>query len=352
MSPARGAVLLRHRLRMGPRSPLLLYAVVLPFVATFLIRGVFGDLFADEPRVGIVDPGGSEVADALAAVDGLRVQVVADPERLRSLVAGDDLDTGIVLPADIDEQLRLGARPAVGLLVGAAAVDSDRGLAVTSLLEIVRDVSGRGAPVEVVTEPVATDGIALELRMVPMLVMFAVALSGLLVPAAALIEDRTRGTMSAVLVTPASTTDVLASTGAMGVLLSLATGTVTLLLNGGFGGEPLALLVAMALGAVMMVEIGLALGAWARDTSTLFTVWKAGGTLLFFPIVFYLFPDLPQWIAKLGISYWFLQPIFAVTAEGAPASDVWPTIAVAAALCVALFPLVHWAGRRLASGRP
>lgn len=349
MSPSTSATLLSHRLRVGPRSPLLLYALVLPFIATFLIRSVFGDLFVEEPRVGVVDPGSSEVAERYAVLDGLDVSFVDDEETLRRRVAGDELDTGLVLPPDVDRTLRSGERPDIGLYVGAASVDSDQGLALTSLLEVVRLVAGREAPVEVTTEEVESTGVPLALRMVPMLVMFAVALSGLLVPAASLIEERTKGTMSAVLVTPASVTDVLAATAAMGIVLSLATGTVTLALNGGFGGEPLALVVAMSLGALMMVEIGLALGAWARDTNTLFTVWKAGGTLLFFPIVFYLFPELPQWIAKLGITYWFLQPIFAVTAEGAPASDVWPTLAACAGICVLLLPLVWWAGRRLSA---
>ena len=45
--------MLARELRIGPRSPLVLWAFVMPVMMTLLIRGVFGGLFAPEPRLGI-----------------------------------------------------------------------------------------------------------------------------------------------------------------------------------------------------------------------------------------------------------------------------------------------------------
>ena len=55
---------LRKDLALGPRSPIVLWAFVLPVVLTLLIRGVFGGLFETEPRLGIVDQGDSQVTAA------------------------------------------------------------------------------------------------------------------------------------------------------------------------------------------------------------------------------------------------------------------------------------------------
>lgn len=50
MSPARIWGLMRKELRMGPRSPLFLYAIVLPVILTLVVRFVFGSLFDQSPR--------------------------------------------------------------------------------------------------------------------------------------------------------------------------------------------------------------------------------------------------------------------------------------------------------------
>ena len=41
---------LRKDLGVGPRSPIFLYAIVLPVILTLLIRVVFGSLFDPVPR--------------------------------------------------------------------------------------------------------------------------------------------------------------------------------------------------------------------------------------------------------------------------------------------------------------
>jgi ABC-2 type transport system permease protein len=130
---------------------------------------------------------------------------------------------------------------------------------------------------------------------------------------------------------------------------------VTLVLNDAFGTAPAMLVVGLLVGAIMMAEIGLIVGAWAPDTNTLFAAWKGGAILLMFPVIFTIWPNLPQWIARVGPTYYFLDPIFKVSTGQAPPSEVWWELGVAALICVALVPLVVLAGRnlerRLATGK-
>jgi hypothetical protein len=46
-----------RELRLSPRSPVVLFAVGLPILMTFLLASVFGTLFTGTPRLAIVDHG-------------------------------------------------------------------------------------------------------------------------------------------------------------------------------------------------------------------------------------------------------------------------------------------------------
>jgi ABC-2 type transport system permease protein len=177
--------------------------------------------------------------------------------------------------------------------------------------------------------------------------MYAVAIAGAFVPAAGLVDEKQHRTLSALLISPVRMGDVLAAKGALGIILALATGLVTLAINGVWGSSPLVMVLSLVLAGAMMVEIGLILGAWARDANTMFTAFKGGGILIFFPVVIYIFPGIPQWIGKLGPTFYFLDPIFRAVAGDAGLGDVWGELLIGVAIVVALVPVVALMGRRL-----
>lgn len=334
-------------LRLGPRSPVILWAVVLPLVMTALVRGVFGGLFETAPRLGIVDLGGSEVAAAAADLEGLRVHRYDDEATLRQAVGANDLDAGLVLPAGFDDAVRRGDAPDLELFVGGESLASDRVMIEIAVLDLVRGLSGETAPVTVEVVTIGEEGLPFDLRMLPLLVMYAVAIGGAFAPAMSLVGEKESGSVNAVLVTPVTIHEFLAAKVLLGVVLATLTGVVTLLLNGAMGSAPVGLLLALVIGAVMMAELGVMLGSWARDANTMFAAFKGGAILIFYPVVFYIWPDLPTWIAQLSPTYYFLDPIFALSVEGASFGDVAWQLVIGAAIVVLLVPLVRVMGRRL-----
>jgi hypothetical protein len=62
--------------------------------------------------------------------------------------------------------------------------------------------------------------------------------------------------------------------------------------------------------------------------------------------VFFIW-DLPQWIARLGPTFYFLQPIFDLAVHDASFADVLPELGIAAAICAALAPAVLATGKRM-----
>jgi ABC-2 type transport system permease protein len=59
MSLQRILKILLKDLRLGPRSPIFMYALIFPAAITLVVQVIFGSLFEPKPRMGIVDQGRS-----------------------------------------------------------------------------------------------------------------------------------------------------------------------------------------------------------------------------------------------------------------------------------------------------
>lgn len=340
-------------LKMGPRTPLFLYSFALPVLLTFLIVGVFGTLFAPSPRLGILDEGDSQIASSAANLDGIEVTTVTSIADLREMVEANDLDAGLVLQDGFDIALQSGERPELTFYVGGESLASNRIILEVTALDLVRSATGAEAPVEVDVLTVGdAEAIPIATRLVPLLMIYAVAIAGAFVPAASIVEEKENGAIHSVLITPTTIREYLAGKSGLGIVLAMATGVITLLLNQAFGTNPLLLVVILLTAAVMMAELGLILGMYAEDSNMLFALMKGGGILLFYPVVFYIWPSLPQWIAKIAPTYWFLEPLFEVGVRGGGLSDVWSSIVIALgwilALALAVRATSRWFEQRVA----
>lgn len=347
MSARHVSTIVGRDIRLGPRSPFVLYALVIPAVLTVVVQGVFGNLFAPEPRLDIVDDGTSLVSVQAEELEGITVNFLDDRLEMLERVEANDTDAGLYLPAGFDEQVIAGNQPELSFVVGGESLASNRIILGVTTLEMVRGIEGTEPPVNVAVEHIGEAGVDISLRILPMLLMMVVAIAAGFIPAASLVQERQDRTLSALLVSPASMSDILRAKAVFGISLGLITGFMTLALNQAIGGAWFTHLVILSVAGVMMAELGLLLGSWASDSNTLFTAWKGGAILLLFPAIFFLFPDLPQWIAKIGPTYYFLNPAFRVTAEGAGLEDVIGTLLIGVAICAVLAPLVSVAGRNL-----
>ena len=92
----RVAAMLGRELRLGPRSPVVLLAIVMPLLMTFLVATVFGGLLESQPRLGIASPDPTAMTEM--DVDGVQIQSYASEDALRQDVADHELDAGLILP--------------------------------------------------------------------------------------------------------------------------------------------------------------------------------------------------------------------------------------------------------------
>ena len=347
MSLRRVLSIWRKDLALGPRSPILLFAVVMPLLITFLVQGVFGNLFERPPRVGIVDPGDSAVTAAALELEELRTSRVADVETLQRMVTDHDLDAGLVLPAGFDAALRTGERPPLTLYVAGESRANDRVIVAITTIDLLRSVEGRAANVAVEVVAPGGEGVPLQVRLVPFIVLYALFAAGVFVTSFSFTEEREKRTIDALLASPLTMNEVLVAKGLFGGTLAAAMSLVTLALNGALVGQAVGLLLALAIGAVMAAMIGLLYGIAAPDTKVLFALIKTLSILVFAPALWYVFPEWPQWIAYVFPTYWLLNPIVEIGQQGAGLADVWWQLAVGAAICVALVPLLARLAQRV-----
>jgi ABC-2 type transport system permease protein len=347
MNAGRVVRILRKDLRLGPRSPIFLYAVILPLVMTFVVQVAFTRLLEPAPRLGIVDRGASQVTDRARQLDGIEVDVVTEEAELRRQVEAGDLDAGLVLTQSFDDDLRAGRRPPLVFYIGGESLASDRVILSVAALDLVRAVEGRQAPVEVVVEGFGVEELPMSDRLIPVILMFALIMSGVFLTAFGVVEEREKRTLDALIVTPVRLSEVLLAKALLGFLVALVMSAVTLALNGALDAPPLGLLLTLMVAALMSVSIGLVFATAARNGQMLFALIKGTGFLIAGPVVFYLFPDWPQWIARVFPTYWFIDPLFQTVVLGASLGQVWWELAVALAITAAFGAVVVLMTRRM-----
>lgn len=347
MSPKLTWKVLRKDLAIGPRSPLFLWMIVLPFALTLILQVAFGSLFNPEPRLGIVDSGDSEITAQLEQMDGITLNLLDDTEELQRQVEANDLDAGLILPAGFDQAVKSGEKPDLQFFIGGESLASNRIILTVTAIDLVRQLEDSTAPVTVDIVNFGTVGLPISVRLVPVIVFYALVMAGIFVPGSNLVEEKEQGTLMALLVSPVKIGDVLTAKWALGTMLAAVMAGATLLLNQALGTNWLQVLVVVVVAASLSSMIGLLIGTFAKDSAMMFGLVKGLGIFLFAPTLFYIFPEWPQWIAKLFPLYWILEPIWRVSVMGGSIGEVWVELVVAVGITVALVPLVGLVARRV-----
>jgi len=324
MSLKRVGILLGKELWQGPKNFILVWALVMPIIISLVVSLIFGTLFDEKPKLGVMDEGSSQLVAMAEQLTSVVTKEYDSVSEIKQAVESGAVDVGMVIPVDFDSSVMQGKEAELVTYIWGESLAKNRTILGVTITNLVRELAGQEAPVEIEAITLGDEiSIPWSDRLLPLVVLMAVFLGGLFLPAASVIDEKEKKTLEALVITPVSIGDVFIAKGFMGVILSLVMGVVILVLNQAFGTEPALLILVLAFGAIMAGEIGLLCGALIKDITTLFAIWKGGGILLFGPAIIYMFPQIPQWIGKLFPTYYFLQPIIAISQGGSS----WPDIA-------------------------
>lgn len=331
------SILAKNEISQGAKGFFIIWAVIAPIAISLLVSSIFGTLFSDEAKLGVLDEGNSQVFASVLDSESIVVKGYTNADDLREAAENGAIDMGIIVPLNFDSSIQNGQIIALDAYIWGESFAKNRTIIPSTIADAVREFTGQEVPVDITSISLGdTESVPWADRLLPMVVFMAVFLGGMMLPASSLINEKQKRTLQAVRVTPASTADILVSKGAMGLLVATLMGVIILVMNSAFGSQPLLLLLLIVLSGLMAVEIGLLFGIKVKDINTLFATMKLSGMLIYAPAFLYIFPDIPQWIGKIFPTYYAVDPIMEISQRGGGWSDISLNVIILITINIAL----------------
>lgn len=352
-----GALLIKESLQVVRDPAAILVALVLPVLLLFLFAFAVS-LDVEGVRLGVVLEGDGAAARELAAAFAATPYLEVTPARDRREVE-DDLVAGrlrglVVIPADFDRRLAAGAAPSLQVIADGSQPNTANFVAGYADGVVSTWLASRsGAPV-----PARVPAVSIEPRMwfnpelesrsflVPGAIAIVMTMIGTLLTALVVAREWERGTMEAVMSTPAGMTEILIGKLLPYFVLGLAATLGCTLLATTVFDVPLrgSLAALLALAAAFLVPAlgqGLLISSLARDQFVAAQLALVSGFLPALLLSGFLFQidSMPGWIRLLTsvvAARYFVTGLQTVFLAG----DVWPILAPAILAMLALGSLL------------
>lgn len=334
----------------------ILFGLVLPIGMSLLFRLLFSDLDElDTLSIAVYDPGNSSLVSELQEMPGVRLLEVNSPEQLSDRVEQEAVG-GLALPPGFDADVAAGERPELTVYVNARRGGGERFAFQTLVERKLWTLDERESPARATFVNVSrlggTQGPAelnFERYLLVVALIMALAMTGALVVPTLLVEEKERYTLDALLVSPASPADVVASKALTGLVYSLLTTGVLIAMNRGWEGDWPVTVVAILLGALFMVMVGLLMGGLFHSTAQVNTWSSIVMLALTMPSWFAILPvpALLQTILRLNPTHYVVEALSLSLAGEASLKQVGGHLAVLAGSAVLIFIAVVWTLQRL-----
>ncbi|UCF05811.1 MAG: ABC transporter permease [bacterium] len=323
MSVKRIGILLRKEFGHGTNSYFFIFAVAAPLIFTVFVNLIFGSFLEGKAKLGIFDHGSSRVVASLREMKSIDLEEFASEEELRGSVERGTRDVGIILQNDFDSKIANGEPTTVTAYIWGESLMKNRAIAASAFMHQIRTISGKEPPIDITPVSLGEkEGVPWKDRFLPMIVLMAIFISGFVVPATSLVDEKEKGTIGAVLTTPATQAEFFIAKGLMGIIVSISMGMLTLILNHAFNTRLGLLMLLLFLGAIMASCGGLMLAAYMKSMASIYSTIKGLGIILYGPGIVAIFPQIPQWVGKLFPTYYVMNPIFEIARKGGS----WSTI--------------------------
>lgn len=323
MNLRRVGILLYREFVQGPKNFIFIFSVAVPLMLSFILSILFGTLFASKPRLGINDVGNSQFTRAAETMEAFIVREYVNEAELKEAAQIGVVDIGIVLPLDFDARVASGQPTSMRAYIWGESLMKDRAMLAVAMTSWVRSIAGHESPVEIATTVLGnTSVLPWEDRLLPFVVMMSTMFGGIMLPASSLVTEKQKRTLSALAVTPTTMSEIYVSKAVMAVVVSTVMGLLILALNRALGSNMSLLVGVLVLGAILAAEFGVLLGMLVKDINSLFATVKSAGLFLYAPALIYMFPEIPQWIAKIFPTYYIIQPVIEISQHGAGLSEI------------------------------
>lgn len=217
-------------------------------------------------KLAVYDPGHSAFVETLQAQPGIDVIEVASEDQIQQTLAKDAVG-GLVVPPGFDEALASDDTPQITLYMSRAESSGTRENLSQLIQEALRKQAGQTLPAEITVNEVgdassmfSSGSLSLQHFFMITLVSLAIVSIGVNTVPNMLIEEKERHTLDVILVSPASSAEVIIGKAVTGLLFTALDVAILMGMNRGWAGQWPLTIALLVLGILLMVLSGLLLG--------------------------------------------------------------------------------------------
>jgi len=324
---------------MAIRNNLILIAIIGGILFSLIYYALPSEV-DDTYEMAIYDDGSSKLMSILGMSGGLELRPFDSLEGMMESVEGGDYLIGIHVPKDFDLNISEGIRPALVLYFNNGIPESSRStfeFIIGTALETL--TSGEVPDVleyEVLGVDTSGQEVPLRDRSLPLYIIFALMMEMWTI-STLIVEENALGTLRAVLVTPATSSDVISAKSLVGFAYTLVVVSVILLLTQSLRGDALALLASIFVSALFAVSLGLFLGSLTDDITGSYIYVAVPLLILIIPAILIFIPDASISIVKAIPTYYMVNAFDSILNFGANMGGVLRDVGLILALDVVLF---------------
>jgi ABC-2 type transport system permease protein len=281
--------------------------------------------------IGLYAPAWSPTSDEIQQ-QGLEIHVAESEDDLKDGVVAHDYVAGIVLPGDLVEKLASGQKPQIDLYFASDTPEEAKEAMSSLLREMVYAQTGQPLNVEFATQvlpgpDMAGKQIPPRDRLRPLFAVLLIVFEtyGL---ATLMTEEIEHRTIQALLVTPVSVKDLFAAKGITGITLAFGQGALFMVLVGGLNQQPVIVILALLLAALLVTGIGFLIASLAKDMMSVLAWGVLALVILVIPSMGTMFPGvITEWV-KVIPSYYVVDTVDRVASYGSGWPDIWQNLLI------------------------
>ena len=281
---------------------------------------------------------------------GLEIHVAESEDDLKEGVLAHDYVAGVVLPGDLVEKLASGQKPQIDLYFASDTPEETKEVVSSLIRELIYVQTGQPLSVDFSTQVLPGPDMAGQQvpprdRLRPLFAVLLIVFEtyGLATLVTEEIEHRT---IQALLVTPVSVKDLFAAKGITGITLAFGQGALFMALVGGLNEQPVIVILALLLAALLVTGIGFLIASLARDMMSVLAWGVLALVILVIPSMGTMFPGvITEWV-KVIPSYYVVDTVDRVASYGSGWPDIWQNLLILLAFDVAFLLIGMVALRR------
>lgn len=324
---------------------------VFGFIIYITIYFLMPSTVDEEMELALYAPVVPPVFEQIMAEEGIVIDEFDTEEALITAVEEKEYTAGIVLPADIMEQFAAGQKPDITVYYPPGSLEEIQDAVTALIRELAYIQTGQPLMITVSAEILGPDMLGEQIpikdRMKPLFALMIVLMEAMGL-AALITEEVETGTARALLVTPMKAQDLFISKAVFGIGFAFIQAVLFMALVGGLNTQPLIMLTALMLGAVMITGFAFLIASISKGAMSVMGWSVILMLILMIPAFGIMIPGAITGWGEFIPSYYLADTVHQVANMGAGWGDVGANLLILVAVnIVVLFGGIAALRRRL-----